>query len=125
MIISTISAGAMSVGVDDIGGYLAIERGSLVQQLEQLAADIAEQQRSRGIETNALHSLRQTNPQPHHSMITQSRPGGRGQHRAAAERQDAGEWQQFSGDLFFEGAECRLPVVGEDVGDRLSSPLRQ
>ena len=50
------------VGVDDIGGYLAIELGSLVQQFEQLAADIAEQQRSRGIETDALHSLRQTNP---------------------------------------------------------------
>ncbi len=111
------------VGVDDICGYLAIELSSLVQQFEQLAADIAEQQRARGIETDALHSLRQTNPQPHHSVITKSRPGGGGQHRAATERQHAGEWQRLGGDLFFQGTECRLPVVGEDVSDRFSRPL--
>ena len=73
------------VGVDDIGGYLAIQLSSLVQQFEQLAANIAEQQRARGIETDALHSLRQTNPQPHNSVITKSRPGVGGQHRAATE----------------------------------------
>jgi len=93
--------GCCVVGVDDIGGYLAIELGPLVQQLEQLTADIAEQQRSRGIETDTLYGLCQTNLQPHHSMITKSRPSGGGQHRATAERQDPGEWQQFGGDLFF------------------------
>ena len=89
MIISTTSAGVVCIGVDHLGCYLGVERGSLVEQLQQPAADIAEQQRTSGVETNPLHRLRQADPQPDHSMATQCGPGRRRQHRAAAERQDA------------------------------------
>src|SRR5688572_9447979 len=78
------------VGVDHLGCYLGVQCRSLVEQLQQLPADIAQQQRPSSVEPDPLHGLAQTDPQPHHPLSTQCRPGGGGQHRTAAERQDAG-----------------------------------
>jgi hypothetical protein len=111
------------IGVDHLSCHLGVERRSLIEQLQQLTADIAEEQRTGGIETNTLHGLAQADPQPDHPTATQSRPGSGRQDRTATKGQDTGQVEEFAGDLLFECAERRLPIVSEDFSDRLAYPL--
>src|SRR4249920_3048983 len=113
----------VAIGVDDLGGHLTVERSSLIEQFQQLATDVAEEQRPRRIKADALNGLGQADLQPDHSMTTQCGPCSRGQYGPAAERQDTGQWQKFGSDLLFECSECGLAVIGEDLGDRLSASL--
>src|SRR5512133_2518848 len=56
--------------LNDLGSHLAVELGSVIEQLPQLATDVAEEQRSSGIEADPFHALGQTYLEPDHSMTT-------------------------------------------------------
>src|SRR5688500_3665122 len=111
------------ISVNYLRCHLGVKAGPLVEQLQQLTADVTEEQRTSSIETYSLHRLGQSYSQPNHSMVAQCCPRGRGEHRTAAERQDTRQGQKLRCDLLLEASERRLAVIGENVGYRLSGPL--
>ena len=63
---SATSVRRQVVGVDHLGRHLGVQRRPLVEQGEQPAADVAQQQRPGGVQPDPLDGRGQADPQPDH-----------------------------------------------------------
>ncbi|PXX57857.1 hypothetical protein DFR70_11687 [Nocardia tenerifensis] len=111
------AAGAATVGAHPDGGDLAIERAALAHQLAILGGRVrAVEQGAAGARPGAPKSFAHTDLQVDDGAVAQQRPGVLGQHRAAAERDDAALGEDGAADHpLLDPAELRLTVGGEDL----------
>src|SRR6266508_4510574 len=109
-----------TVGQHSVPGHLVVQRAAVVHHLLELAANVAQQQRSRGVEPDLFGCLGEADVEEHHDVLAQVGSGGWVQDRAAAERQHAVAGQRLDHGLALQRTERFVAGVDEDVRDRLA-----